>query len=84
MASAASDTCTPPAVDNNWAITAADMCVKTGEVINIGRGNITVTGVGVLRLVNTNISSNRIFLIGDGTGSAKISLEQGSRLVQVE
>jgi hypothetical protein len=57
----APDTCTPPAINNNWNIDCSDNCIKEDDVLDLGTGNITVYGgSGVTWFKNYNLTINRI------------------------
>ena len=75
------DSCTPPAIGNNWLVYAADNCTKTNTAIDLGTGNLTVTGEqgpGYLRFVTANITASNINVVGHGNLS-RIYLEAGAR-----
>jgi hypothetical protein len=75
------DSCSPPSINNNWTVSASDMCVKTDQNINLGTGKLIVTGTGNLRLVNTNVTASNIELIASG-GVARVYLENGSKIIR--
>jgi hypothetical protein len=76
------DTCTPPGVNNDWNVNAADFCTITGQSVNLGTGTLTVSGIGYLRLTSgTNITAARAS-IGNGTGQTQVIIDSLSRLSQ--
>jgi len=71
-----SDTCTPPAINNDWIVN--DTCLKTTTNINIGTSKLTIGTNGLLILNNTNVTAGRFEMLGTGQKvnifSGKISI----------
>ena len=62
-----SDSCTPPAINNDWTIT--DVCVKDNENIELGTGSLIINATAGGRLILTNdayVYANDFQQIGSG------------------
>ena len=51
------NTCTPPAINNNWIIDSADNCIISDDDIDLGTGSIFFTGDGSITFDNVNLST---------------------------
>jgi hypothetical protein len=56
--SCGADSCTPPAIDNDWKI--VDKCVLTNQLINLGIGDLNISESGSLTLLNSNMSFGKL------------------------
>lgn len=78
-ASNATDPCAAPAINTNWLLSCSSNCTLTGQNINLGNGNFTLSGSGTFRLENTNMSVKRYIR---SYTNCKFAIGAGSRFIR--
>jgi hypothetical protein len=67
VASNVTDTCTPPAVNNNWVVNFPDNCTLSSNT-NLGTGKLILNGTTGRFILNANLTTNgRILTCVSGT-----------------
>lgn len=73
------DTCTPPAVNNNWVVSFSDNCVLSSNT-NLGTGKLIVNGTAGTFTLNANLSMNGR-MMSCLSGSCKFAQTTSGRLI---
>ena len=63
------DSCTPPAINNNWIINSTDNCYINGQTIDLGTGGIYYTDSGNLTFNNSDVTSSFFERLSGDTGT---------------
>lgn len=80
--SAATDSCTPPAANNNWEVRWSDNC-SMNAAANLGTGNFTLnctSGSGSFYL-NSTLTAYKISLIPKNANTCRLSILTGGRII---
>lgn len=63
------DSCTAPAINNDWELDSSDNCIITDQDIDLGTGNVYFIGNGNISFSNSNLTAQK-FQRKDGDGGA--------------
>lgn len=72
-----SDSCTPPAINNNWIVNFADNCILSSAT-DLGTGKIIASGAGSLT-INTSLNAAGLELTCSDS-SCKVIVNSGNKL----